>query len=413
MIQDVRLENNVELFVGENQINPCTYITLVFTGGSSAQKYLELAHLCEHIVSTFDYKIHGKKSSNRYMGDKKADARVESECMMFSFCINSNEDLKEKLDVLTHCLNSIVIEEDNLQKEKITILDELIQADMSDEYIKKVKKDFEKITPNDVYEYIQNNLTADNLKIFALSNMDKKQLIETLNEFTVKLNLTGHKNAVDPNFRGIWYYDKKKEQGHTEIKLSLKAKKCLQTKNDKYMFVLLLLYANNFRYGIKRALRQESRLVYRTDISTNGFETADLILKISCKDENVEQVTALSKQYFDNLFKQGISEQEFDFIKQIKQDFLRARPFHIPQYMIREFILEYTKTHNQNLDETMQKQLLEKNQEVVKNFDKERIEETIKDIETLKYEDFNRFLSKYFENTDIKFELNNKTEINV
>ena len=44
---------------------------------------------------------------------------------------------------------------------------------------------------------------------------------------------------------------------------------------------------------------------------------------------------------------------------------------------------------------------------------KESIEETIKDIESLKYEDFNKFLSKYFENTDLKFEMNNKTEINV
>ncbi len=411
MVQDIKLKNNVKLLVGKNIINSCTYITLVFVGGYSVQKYLELAHLCEHVITTSDYKIDEKKSPNMFLGNKKADARVDSDYMMFSFCINSVEELKEKLNILSHCLNDVVINDDDLQKEEITILDELVQADMSDEYIERVKKDFNKITIKDIYEYIQNNLTADNLQIFALSNIDVENLTKISNEFINELNSIGQKNIINLNFKNLCLVNKGKEQKHAEIKLFIESKNYLQSKKDKYMFDLLMLYVNNFRYGIKQPLRHKNRLVYRTDIFTNSLDNIDLILKIKCKDENIEQVVELSKQYFDNLFKNGISEQEFSFIKQNKLDFLMSRPFHIPQSKIREFISKYIKTHNKNLDETLEIQLIDDNQEAVNNFDKKRILKIAKDIKSLKYEDFNKFLNKYFKNIDIKIEINNKNKI--
>ena len=88
MIQDIRLSHGVRLIAGQNIVNASTYIMLKFIGGHSVQRYLELGHLCEHVVSGFDYMVGGVRSDNMYMGSKKADARIESDCMMFSFCVN-------------------------------------------------------------------------------------------------------------------------------------------------------------------------------------------------------------------------------------------------------------------------------------------------------------------------------------
>ena len=413
MIQTIELEKNVQLLLGKNIINPCTYVSLVFTGGHSVEKYLEQAHLAEHIVSGFDYKINGEKSANLFLGSKKADARVERNCMMFSFCINSINELRDEFNILSHCLNDIVISDEELQREKITILDELIQADISDEYVQRVKKDFEKITAKDIYEYILNNLTADNLKIYVLSNMDAKKLIEPFNEFVNRLKLTGKKNVINSNQKQTNRGSVAGDCSHIEIVLSLNTKKPLKSKIDKFLFDLLLLYANNFRYGIKLPLRHKNRLVYRTDIASNGFEAGDLILTIKCKDENAEQVIELSKQYFDNLFHNGISYQEFEFIKQCKLDFLKSRPFHIPQPKIKKLITEYEESQDRAIDEAIQKDLLSENQQSVKEFDNNKIEKAINDIQTLKAEEFNKFIREYFENADIKISIINQSVCNV
>ena len=55
MIKEIELNKGVKLIAGDNIVNRCTYVTLVFVGVSSKQKYLEQAHLVEHIISTFKF----------------------------------------------------------------------------------------------------------------------------------------------------------------------------------------------------------------------------------------------------------------------------------------------------------------------------------------------------------------------
>lgn len=396
MIQDIRLSHGVRLIAGQNIVNASTYIMLKFIGGHSVQRYLELGHLCEHVVSGFDYMVGGVRSDNMYMGSKKADARIESDCMMFSFCVNSPEDLDEKLDTLTHCINDVIIDDDELEKEKITIIDELIQGRSSSEYIDKVERDFKKITVADIRDYIDTNLTSDNLLIYTIGNIDIENMSKILDSFVCRLRHTGRKNTPNLDFKGEWYGDKAYGEEPSVVNISLLPSGKLANKKDRYLFDLLLLYLGNFRMGIKRSLRHEKRLCYRTAVSTSGLDQADIQTQIVCKDDNVEQVLCESEQYFDTLFSNGVSEAEFELVKDNKHDYLLARPLHIPIRELRKIGDEYISTADPQIDEKIERDLLANNREAVESHDQKQIDEMIKYVATLKYTDFNAFMKKYF-----------------
>lgn len=89
MIKETELNKGVKFIFGENIVNRCSYVTLVFVGGSSKQKYLEQAHLVEHIISIFKYKINGEIKQNSLLGSSKADARTQNDNMSFSFAFTN------------------------------------------------------------------------------------------------------------------------------------------------------------------------------------------------------------------------------------------------------------------------------------------------------------------------------------
>lgn len=180
------------------------------------------------------------------------------------------------------------------------------------------------------------------------------------------------------------------------VTISLLPSGKLANKKDRYLFDLLLLYLGNFRMGIKRPLRHEKRLCYRTAVSTSGLDQADIQTQIVCKDDNVEQVLCESEQYFDTLFSNGVSEAEFEMAKNNKRDYLLARPLHIPTRELRKIGDEYISTADPHIDEKIERDLLANNREAVESHDQKKIDEMIKYVATLKYTDFNAFMKKYF-----------------
>ncbi len=411
MIKEIDLNRGVKLIAGGNIVNQCSYVTLVFVGGASEQKYLEQAHLVEHIISTFKYRVNEKIQLNTLLGSAKADARTQNDNMSFSFAVTNFNDLIEKLQTLSHCINDVVITKEDLEKEKQTIIDELIYADFSTEYIEKVSADFKKLTIKDIEEYIAKNLTSDNLIIYTLSNSSVDEIANCLNEFVDSLKHTNYKNKITKE-PGIWAKDKSEHQ-HSEVYVTYKLNKPITTERERCLFDLLRLYAQNFRIGIKKPLRHEKRLIYRSDVYTSGVDRADLITKIYCKEDNTDAVTEEAIKYFDDLFNNGVSEENFEFIKKNYQDFLYSRPMHIPQRLVVKIGEEYLKNKNSNIDNEFQQNLINNEIESIKKYDKQKNDKIIELLNTLNVQDFNEFIKTYLQNSTFTIKIQNERGLKV
>lgn len=411
MIKEIELNKGVKFIFGENIVNRCTYVTLVFIGGASKQKYLEQAHLVEHIVSCFSYKINGKIQSNTLLGSSKADARTENSSISFSFAVTNLNDLVEKLQILSHSLNDVVITKEDLEKEKQTIIDELIYADFSTEYIEKVKNDFKKLTIVDIREYIAKNLTSDNLIIYTMSPVGTNELTNCLNNFVDSLKHTNHKNEITKK-PGIWAKDKGDHQ-HSKIYIIYKLNKLIKTEKESCLFDLFWLYVQNFRLGLKKPLRHEKRLIYRSDIYSSSVDRSDFIAKIYSKDDNADIVTEEALAYFEDLFNNGVTNENFEFIKKNYQDFLYARPMHVPQRMIVKIMEEYLKNKNFHIDEEMQQNLLYSENETVKKYNQQKMDEMINFISTISVEEFNEFIKLHFSSSECTIKIENDQVKNV
>lgn len=406
MIKEIELNKGVKVIAGDNIVNRCSYVTFVFVGGSSKQKYLEQAHLVEHIISIFKYKINGEIKQNSLLGSSKADARTQNDNMSFSFAVTNLSDLVEKLQILSYSINDVIITKEDLEKEKQTIIDELIYADFSTEYIEKVKNDFKKLTIENIREYIAKNLTSDNLIIYTLSPANANELTNCLNNFVDSLKQTNHKNKITKK-PGIWAKDKGEHQ-HSEIYLTYKLNKPIKTEKEQCLFDLFWLYVQNFRLGIKKPLRHEKRLVYRADVNTSSADRSDLVAKIYCKDDNTDVVIEEALAYFEDLFNNGVTNENFEFIKKNYQDFLFSRPMHVPQRMVVKISEEYLKNKNFHIDEEMQQNLLDSENETVKKYNKQKTDEMINFLSTISLEEFNEFIKSHLlgSNCDIKIENN-------
>ena len=403
MIKEIELEKGVKLIAGENIVNNCTYVSLTFAGGYASEKYFELAHLVEHIFLGFDYLVDGKIQPNKYMGNMRADARTKDDRVEFTFCVTSEEELKEKLDVLIHCFNDVVITKEDLEKEKITIFDELYQDGSTLEYIEKVKNTFKKLKVKDVQDYIKTNFNANNLTICTIGKLGEGVLIEDLNNLI--FSLPQGKRISVPS--GIGKQRCEIGASQTDNKIAQKVKVCYLTDlnitgdKERILYDLLRFYLDNFRVGIKKILRREKRLVYRTQVFGTSYKNADLIVTAYSKEENLEQVIEETEKYISTLAANGLKERDLEFIKQVRIDFLKSRPIHITENIIRDIFDDYSKTQNSKIDKQILSKFIDENKESFDNYNPKDVETMIKDISSVNLHEFNEFVKNFFKNAEI------------
>ena len=393
---------------------------LSFKGGHSTENKLELSHLCEHVLLGFNYSLNGQEKPNLYMGKMQADARTKEDLMEFTFCVLDCNELNEKIQILKNAINSVIIPKQALEKEKKTILDELFQSGTDAEYVGEVKKQFKNLTPQDIYNYIKDNLTADNLSILVLGDLEKKKTINIFNEFISSIPEKGKTFVQSPqmaelskrlNLKGMRNLagGLRPRQSHAgvTVRAIFNQNTSTQTENEKMMIQLLISYLDNFRLGIKKVLREDKRLVYRTGAWN---EEDSFGVKAVCREENAEQVKILMQEYLKSLYESGISLNDFETIKREKQRYFLSRPIRILEYVQRNILDEYLKTNNQHLDETYQLAFLEgnqvdKNKSVINQADK-----NIKTLSQIKYSEFCDFIKQFLQTTEFSTKSNAQTK---
>ena len=343
------LNNGAELLLKPSKSN-VSYFYVVFKGGTNTQTLIQQAHLTEHVTISFDVKCKNETCKNNFMGHYHADAKTADEYMRFQFFVTNLTQLKEMFDILCTDITQVIIPVENLEKEKSVIVAEYETLGFNklsfskDELINGLKK----IRVEDIQNYINQNLTANNLKIFAISNLNKTDLIETCSDFANNLPISKTNNQdIDEDFQwngktikdriipGLNYYDK-----DLNIPISVDLNENKKLINDDVLSVnnsiltvnltkmcdctnyqllaklsAFQLFVNDYRNGIKKLLRHKKKLVYRTrtDLQIAPQKSSVLTKIYLCdnKDLTIEQAI----NWFDNIKNNGLTEQEFEIIK--------------------------------------------------------------------------------------------------
>ena len=351
-MEKLDLNHGAELMLKPSK-SDVSYFYVLFKAGAQSEKYLQLAHLTEHIIVQFDVESGTKTLKNQFMGKYHSDAKTGDDYMRFQFFVINTEQLKERLTTLQFNINNIKVDNAKLETEKGMILtenetygfDRLTYA--KDDLLQSMAE----INANDVKDYIKQQLTANNLKVFAISSMAPQTLVPMLNEFVEALPKNGLNNHdVDDDFQwngkgsksennfipGLNYYDKDLS---IPLNVDLKAnyeklnKNILTLKDDTTLTVqisksfcctdyptlakinALQLFVADFKYGIKRKLRHELGLIYRTNcellIAQN--KTAIITKIFLCKDKT--KTIQETKKWFKNLLDNGLTDEELAVLK--------------------------------------------------------------------------------------------------
>lgn len=343
------LNNGAELLLKPSKSN-VSYFYILFKGGANVETFLQQAHLVEHIVVGFDVKTNNKPCKNAFMGHYHADAKTADEFMRFQFFVTDLAQLKQMLENLSTDINNVIISADCLDKEKGIIITECETYGFDKLNFSKQEliSSFKKIKIKDIKDYINKNLTSNNLKIFAISNLSKTDLVNAFSTFISNLPLSDVINSnIDENFQwngkqtennfvpGLNYYDK---DLNTPNCINLKENKNLLNKdvlsvNNSILSIQLAktfdctdyktlsklcafqLFIADYVNGIKKLLRHEKKLVYRTsaDLLITPEESAILTKIYLCDNKNLTLKEAVN--WFENIKNNGLSEQEFEILK--------------------------------------------------------------------------------------------------
>ena len=348
-MEKLNLNHGAELLLKPSKSN-VSYFYILFKGGANTETYLQQAHLTEHVIVGFDVKLNGKSQKNDFMGHYHADAKTADNFIRFQFFVTNLSQLKEMLNNLSNNINNIIITPSKLNKEKGIIITECETYGFDKLNFSKseLTLNLKNVKNKDVKNYINKNLTANNLKIYAISNLNKNELLATFSNFVECLPSGGIANPdIDDDFQwngkrtdenfvpGLNYYDKDLNTP-TEINLQenltqlqtdiISVKDAILKIQLTYNFVCtdytqlaklsaFQLFIADYSNGIKKLLRHEKGLVYRTasDLVITPKQTAIVTKVYLCNDN--ETTIKETINWFENIKNNGLTEQEFEILK--------------------------------------------------------------------------------------------------
>lgn len=398
MISKIKLGSNSNLYLGENNINKASYINVMFLGGRAVQKCPQLAHLCEHILIGFDRIVQGKLKKCEYMGSMKADARTQDTFLEFHFITQDIEQLRDKLLELSNQIKYVNITQSALDREKRIIEEELISyGTINEQDFKEFKKSLDAITIEDCINYIRDNITANNLQIIMLNNLRKEEVVDILKKFHESLPTSNKNNKYAPQ-KEVSIEIASQDDGDVMSLANIEAVCELSTidKKDDVKLDILNSYLQNFRVGIKRNLRHELGLVYRTTAGIRGDNT--LFVTAKTREENLELVAEKIEEYFNNLRDNGISQEDFELVR-FNRDFLMCiRPNIIGANALRKIHKDYVTIGDQDADSKILNELKQSNINAIEywtNWKNDNLVEYLDRLNKITIDEMNTFINKY------------------
>lgn len=329
-----KFNNGLTLIVNTNKSVPTTAVQFYFKVGAinETNENLGISHFLEHMLfagtesrTANDIKDEFRKYNAYYNGQ----TGIESTKYYIEVV---NKYFENVFQVITDMLNNSTFKEEELQRERNVVIDELVKLQDNDqryfsrEFIKfyykntVLEKDvigtiesLKSITREDLINYFNKHYVPNNSVISFAGNITFKKakklvlkyvnLTKMISENVQNFNL--EKNSYNPK-RNIFSLNRDKKQ--VSIKLAFPA----PTKaDDNYYYTVLL--TTLFWNRLYTVLRNNSGLIYSLNAGLNySYNSGIVYIDFSTNEEHVEKALNLLSSELKSIKKQGFTATELE-----------------------------------------------------------------------------------------------------
>ncbi len=334
MIHKIVLDNGLRIvFEQVDYVNSVT--TGIWVGAGSINETDEnngISHLIEHML----FKGTKKRSSADIAEEMDSmggqlNAFTTKECTCFYTKVTSY-NFETALDVLSDMIFNSVFDEEELEKEKKVIFEEILMYDDSPEdYVHELltKISFKgnsiaypilgdastvsKIGVADIKKYMENNYTSDNIVISIVGNISPDEVKALCSNYFGEFKKSKAETLKDSTYR----YKNNSESVHKSIE---QYHFCIgvegyERNNENYYASNILnnIIGGSMSSRLFQNIREKSGLVYTIYSFNSSYRSAGLFgIYSALKEDSINEVVSRVKIELDSLKKGNITKSEFE-----------------------------------------------------------------------------------------------------
>lgn len=244
------------------------------------------------------------------------------------------EYLENGIDILSDIIQNSVFDEEETNKEKHVILQELYNSldtpdDIIYDYFTETaypnqslgrpilgsEESIKSITPEKLRNYIKTNYCADKLFLIVSGNMEHQKVVELANKYFTKLVPAG--NCPTPHSKYVGgFFKTQKQLEQTQFMLGFESSPLLNRKDIFAENVLNNVLGGGMSSRLFQEVREKQNLVYGIYSSMNNYDdTGCLYICTSTDEEKINKVIDATTSEILKICKDGITKKELDRAK--------------------------------------------------------------------------------------------------
>ena len=346
MVEITQLENGIKVVIEKIPTVRSAAVGIWVKAGSVMEnkKNNGVSHFLEHMI----FKGTANRTAKKIAEDMSAigghiNAFTAKECTCY-YAQTLDANIDSALDVLSDMIQNSLFREEDIEKEKEVVLDEIDMYEDSPEdlvhdmFQQKVwnnhplgynilggKDNIRNMTRDDLVTYYNNNYTTDNIVISVAGNVDVQQILVTLNkmfnQINKKIEVKNHIiTEVDYKPSFVWK-DKDIEQVHLCM-----GYEGIHYNSDKiYMLAIMnSILGGSMDSRLFQGIREEKGLAYSIYSAASNYEEGGLLnIYAATNPMHIEEVIKEVRVEISTLVNKGISEHELAKTKeQLKSNYI-------------------------------------------------------------------------------------------
>lgn len=332
------LENGIRVLTQQvNSIKSFTLGIWVNVGSRDEDDKLNgLSHFIEHCAFKGTKNRSSKKIAvdvEKLGGYLNAFTTKEHTCF---YARSLSEHFEETFEVLADLVKNPVFPDEEIEKEKAVILEEISSInDTPDEVIfDLIEKELFKSHPlgnpiigneenilrfnsTDARKFINENYTADKIVVSLAGPIPHQKVVEQTIKFLGNIPaVKNNSNRTEPDLFNS-KIEKEIQKDINQVHICVARKTFgVKDKRRSQLALLNLILGGMTTSRLFQKIREEQALAYNTTSFLNNYYDASIFgVYLSTSFNNQNKVMDLFKEEFDNLLKNGITEDEFEIAR--------------------------------------------------------------------------------------------------
>ena len=318
-----------------------------FTAGALNDKKgkLGIAHFCEHAICDFP---NAKMTRDEKISYRRKYTYINAFTSFKEVCFvvrMTEEDFEDAIDFLTESFSSLKFLPEEFEKEKRIINDEIktrvkvngaiygatVRREIvKDEHYKNLiyspagtEETLEKITLDDLKEFITNYFTLNNLHVSISGNISKKRVINAMHKFVERrIGVSDSQGFMSRNVNDLYlpkyHYKPAVENGKALISCIYNIKHIPWSYEIDREWIVSGILTPILQEYVMRYYRHQNNLCYSCMLSVYGVSnhlSSEFCLE--CQEENLEEVINLYESFLKEL-PENIDKELFEKHKRKK-----------------------------------------------------------------------------------------------